>query len=189
MYRFTYSIIAAALLLAGCSNEGQTQHKTSEAVQKEASKQQAPVETVVGKKPEAKKEQTVAIETHGAKEEADMAKTAASAVEKKQAEAVAKVEAKVTQETTKAVKTASVTEAASLYKSCAGCHGTKGEKKALGKSEKIGGWSAAKVEEALKGYKAKTRNVHGMGAVMQGQAAKLSDEEIKALAEYIEKLK
>jgi len=78
---------------------------------------------------------------------------------------------------------------AALYAKCAGCHGTKGEKKALGKSEVIGGWDAAKVEEALKGYKAGTRNVHGMGGVMKGQVASMSDADIKALADYISKLK
>ncbi len=76
-----------------------------------------------------------------------------------------------------------------LFAKCIGCHGAKGDKKALGKSELIGGWDAAKVEEALKGYKAGTRNVHGMGGVMKGQVASYSDADIKAVAEYISKLK
>ncbi len=76
-----------------------------------------------------------------------------------------------------------------LYAKCAGCHGQNGEKKGLGKSEIIKGWDAAKVEEALKGYKAGTRNVHGMGGVMKGQVAAMSDEDIKALAAYIATLK
>ncbi|SFV56843.1 Cytochrome C553 (soluble cytochrome f) [hydrothermal vent metagenome] len=79
-------------------------------------------------------------------------------------------------------------DGATLFASCAGCHGAKGDKKALGKSELIGGWSATKVEEALKGYKSKKRNIHGMGAVMQSQAVKLNDKEIKLLGEYISKL-
>ena len=80
-------------------------------------------------------------------------------------------------------------DGAALYKKCAGCHGAKGEKKALGKSEVIAGWDAAKVEEALKGYKAGTRNVHGMGGLMKGQVASYSDADIKAVAEYIHGLK
>ncbi len=76
-----------------------------------------------------------------------------------------------------------------LYAKCAGCHGADGGQKALGKSEVIKGWDAAKVEEALKGYKAGTRNVHGMGGVMKGQVAAMSDEDIKALAAYIATLK
>ena len=75
------------------------------------------------------------------------------------------------------------------FAACAGCHGQKGERKALGKSEAIGGWDAAKVEEALKGYKAGTRNAHGMGATMKGQAAALSDADIANLAAYISTLK
>ncbi len=80
-------------------------------------------------------------------------------------------------------------DGAALYKKCAGCHGAKGEKKALGKSEVIAGWDAAKTEEALKGYKAGTRNVHGMGGLMKGQVASYSDADIKAVAEYIHGLK
>ncbi|HHD83517.1 MAG TPA: c-type cytochrome [Campylobacteraceae bacterium] len=80
-------------------------------------------------------------------------------------------------------------DGAALYKKCAGCHGAKAEKKALGKSEVIAGWDAAKIEEALKGYKAGTRNVHGMGGLMKGQVASYSDADIKAVAEYIHGLK
>ena len=76
-----------------------------------------------------------------------------------------------------------------LFGKCAGCHGANGATKALGKSDVIKGWDAAKVEEALKGYKAGTRNAHGMGGVMKGQAAALSDDDIKALASYISSLK
>ena len=76
-----------------------------------------------------------------------------------------------------------------LFAKCAGCHGQNGEKKALGKSNPIKGWEAAKVEEALKGYKAGTLNTHGMGGVMKGQVAAMSDEDIKALAAYIATLK
>lgn len=78
---------------------------------------------------------------------------------------------------------------AALFAKCVSCHGKNAEKKALGKSEAIKGWAAAKVEEALLGYKAGTRNVHGMGGVMKGQVASMSDEDIKALAAYISGLK
>ncbi len=76
-----------------------------------------------------------------------------------------------------------------LYKKCVSCHGAKGEKKALGKSDVISGWDAAKTEEALKGYKAGTRNVHTMGGLMKGQVASYSDEDIKAVSAYISTLK
>ncbi len=93
---------------------------------------------------------------------------------------------------TDANATASVADAGkgkALFAKCAGCHGQNGEKKALSKSDVIKGWDAAKTEEALKGYKAGTRNAHGMGGVMKGQVAAMSDEDIKALAAYIATLK
>ena len=74
-----------------------------------------------------------------------------------------------------------------LYAKCAGCHGQKGEKKALGASNPIAGWDAAKTVEALKGYKAGTLNVHGKGMIMKGNA-NLSDEEMQAVAAYIQSL-
>ena len=80
-------------------------------------------------------------------------------------------------------------DGAALYKKCAGCHGAKGEKKALGKSAVIAGQDAAKTVEALKGYKAGTLNQHGMGGLMKGQVASYSDADIKAVADYIAGLK
>ena len=80
-------------------------------------------------------------------------------------------------------------DGAAAYKKCVSCHGAKAEKKALNKSEIIAGWDAAKTEEALKGYKAGTRNVHGMGALMKGQVASYDDATIKAVSEYIAGLK
>jgi len=80
-------------------------------------------------------------------------------------------------------------DGAALFKKCAGCHGAKGEKKALGKSAKIGGMDAATIEADLKGYKAGTLNKHGMGMLMKGQVASLSAAQIKELAEYIHGLK
>jgi len=80
-------------------------------------------------------------------------------------------------------------DGAALYKKCAGCHGAKGEKKALGKSQHIGGMPVDKIVEDLKGYKAGKRNVYGMGALMKGQVASYSDADIQAVAEYIHGLK
>ena len=80
-------------------------------------------------------------------------------------------------------------DGAALYAKCAGCHGQNGEKAALGKSAVIAGMDAAKVEELLKGYKAGTLNQYGMGALMKGQVASMSDEDIKAVSEYIASLK
>lgn len=70
---------------------------------------------------------------------------------------------------------------------CATCHGPYGKKHALNKSKVINGWSAAKLEEALYGYKDGTYG-GAMKAVMAGQVKSYSKDELKALAEYISKL-
>lgn len=83
----------------------------------------------------------------------------------------------------------SAADGSALFQKCAACHGAKGEKAALGKSEIIAGWSSAKTLDALKGYKAGTRNTKGMGALMKGQIATLNDADMKALADHIAGLK
>ncbi len=80
-------------------------------------------------------------------------------------------------------------DTSALFQKCAACHGQKGEKAALGKSEVISGWKSDKTLDALKGYKAGTRNTKGMGALMKGQTAALSDADMKVLSEYIATLK
>lgn len=83
----------------------------------------------------------------------------------------------------------SAADGGALFQKCAACHGLKAEKSALGKSGVIAGWKEDKIVEALKGYKAGTRNTKGMGAIMKGQTATLSDSDMKAIAEYVSKLK
>jgi len=72
-----------------------------------------------------------------------------------------------------------------LYAKCAGCHGADGKTKAMGKAPVLAGQSAADLESKLAGYKAGTRNEHGMGMLMKGQVASFSDADIKAIAAYI----
>ena len=83
-------------------------------------------------------------------------------------------------------KKKSAIDAKKLYVKCAGCHGDKAQKKALGVSQVIAKWDAKKIEDALNGYKSGTYG-GSMKGVMKGQANSLSDAEIKALAEYISK--
>ncbi|MRJ01837.1 MAG: c-type cytochrome [Epsilonproteobacteria bacterium] len=78
-------------------------------------------------------------------------------------------------------------DGAALYKKCAGCHGAHGEKKALGKSAIIKDMTKDEVYKALQDYKAGKRNTHGMGALMKGQVANMSDADMKAIADYIGK--
>jgi cytochrome c553 len=75
---------------------------------------------------------------------------------------------------------------AANFAACAACHGAKGEKKALGKSEVIKGWDVEKTTMALKGYKDGSYG-KAMKGVMKGQVARLSDADIKDLAMQISK--
>lgn len=76
-------------------------------------------------------------------------------------------------------------DGAAVYAKCVACHGANGEKSALNKSGIIQGQDAATTVEQLKGYKAGTLNKYGMGGLMKGQVAALSDEDIQAVADHI----
>ena len=104
-------------------------------------------------------------------------KEVATAVVEKAEESVAKVAEAV------------VPSNESFYTKCAGCHGADGKTKALGKSEVITGQSKEELVTKLNEYKAGTRNVAGMGALMKGQVATLSDADIDAVSTYIATLK
>jgi len=82
------------------------------------------------------------------------------------------------------VSTLMASDGAALYKKCAGCHGAKGEKKALGKSKVISAMSHTELVGALKGYK---DGSYGgpMKGLMKGQVAALDDAKIEALATFI----
>lgn len=77
-----------------------------------------------------------------------------------------------------------------LYKQkCQNCHGNNGQLSALGHSEAITGWEAAKTVAALQGYKEGIRNTNGMGAYMKIKMSSFSDQDINELAKYIATLK
>ena len=81
------------------------------------------------------------------------------------------------------------TEGSAIFAKCAGCHGTSGEKNALGKSNVISLMKKEDILADLKEYKAGTLNRHGMGSLMKGQTATLSDEDMETVSEYITTLK
>ncbi len=91
-------------------------------------------------------------------------------------------------------KTKQVNETASnelnaetLFKTCASCHGLKGEKEALGKSQVITGWDKDRVIKALNGYK---DGSYGgvMKNLMKTHVETKTPEQIEVLADYISKL-
>jgi len=77
--------------------------------------------------------------------------------------------------------------AGNLFVRCAGCHGAKAEKHALGVSKVIAELNATEIETALNGYKAGTFG-GPMKGVMKGQVKDLNETQIKSLALYISKL-
>lgn len=86
-----------------------------------------------------------------------------------------------------AAATAASLSAASLA-ACAGCHGADFSKAALGKSQVVKGWDAAKIEASLKGYKDGSYG-GAMKATMAGQVKALSDADIADLAKQIAAMK
>jgi len=77
---------------------------------------------------------------------------------------------------------------ADLYTKCASCHGSIGEKKALGKSKVINEMSKQDLVIALKGYKDGSYG-GAMKGLMKGQVSKLTDDDISTLAAHITDLK
>ncbi len=86
-----------------------------------------------------------------------------------------------------AAATAMSLSAASIA-ACAGCHGADFSKPAMGKSQVVKGWDAAKIETALKGYKDGSYG-GAMKAVMAGQVKALSDADIADIAKQIAAIK
>ena len=150
----------SALLLLGCSGDGQ---KT---VQKEMAAEQAAAATPSPEDGEA----LIATETAAAEKDQMKLNPAVAATEPPVA------------------KTSSPVDGAALFKhKCATCHGQMAEKHALNTSQIIAGWEKEKVLEALHGYKSGSYG-GTMKGMMQGQIKALSDAEIDALAGYISTL-
>jgi len=161
-----------ALLLIGCSENKSTNEKSVEAT--------TSTKTEVVKEKVTPKEEKVVT----AQEQISPEKTQEKVIE--EVVPVAKKTAEAPKEVT-AQPVETVADGAKLFTACSSCHGVKAEKKALGKSQVIAGWDSAKIVNALQGYKEGTYG-GAMKAIMKGQAAKLSDAEMKALADYISKL-
>jgi len=78
--------------------------------------------------------------------------------------------------------------ATKLYNKCMSCHGPKAMGKKATKAPRLAGQRAWYIEEQLKLYKSKKRK-GGRSAMMYGQAARLSEKDMKELAKYLEALK
>jgi cytochrome c len=81
-------------------------------------------------------------------------------------------------------------DGAALYKdkTCNACHGPAGNKPLMPNYPKIAGQNAAYMEAQMKDIKSGARN-NGQTAAMKGVMHLVNDEEIKAIADYLSKLK
>lgn len=73
-------------------------------------------------------------------------------------------------------------------KTCNACHGPKGDKPLMPNYPKVAGQNAAYTEQQMKDIKSGARN-NGQTAAMKGVMHLVNDEEIKAISEYLAKLK
>jgi len=186
------SVVAASLLLIGCGQEKAAETKAEVATP-------AKTETVAEKATKAV-EATKEAATAAVEKTAEVAKDAKKAVAEKATKAVeatkevATAAAEKTAEVAKDVKEAVAPKAEksaapAAFTKCAGCHGKDGKMKALGKSEVIAGQAKADLVKKIGEYKAGTRDVAGMGGLMKGQVAALSDADIDAIATYVSGIK
>ena len=81
-------------------------------------------------------------------------------------------------------------DGAALYKdrTCNACHGPKADKPLMPNYPKIAGQNSAYIEQQMKDIKSGARN-NGQTAAMKGVMHLVNDEEIKAIADYLAKLK
>jgi len=80
-------------------------------------------------------------------------------------------------------------DGATLYKKCVACHGAKAEKPYMNKVPALNTLSKEEIVESLNGYKAGTLDKFKSSAMMKPMAKPLSDEDIAAVADYIQTLK
>jgi len=187
MKHFTLlTMLAASMLFTACGEKTkQAAEESSEAI-KQAVKEDtnSAIEDAKNALEDAKKE---------AEKMADEAadKTAELKASAQKSISNAGDELKETAETVKTAATEAINSLSSpdAYAKCKGCHGVDGKTVALGKSAVLAGQDKAALITSLKEYKAGTKNVAGMGALMQGQVVSMSDEDFEAIAEYLSSVK
>lgn len=79
-------------------------------------------------------------------------------------------------------------EGATIYKKCVACHGAKADKVFNNKVPALTSLSKDDIVASIKNYKTGA-NKFGMGAMMKPIATPLNDDDINAVAEYIQTLK
>lgn len=217
MKKILLSSTLAVLLLTACTDEKTAENKAVEPVKvQEVKKVEALKVEIEEKTPEQKlveqvKSSTTQVAQKIAQESKKVAEIGTEAVKSVSEKLVNKTEEVSKEMTQKAIEAKDKIEESlntivatkkevnnssddlaskgkGLYLKCAGCHGSNGEKPALGKSQVIKGWTSQQIIDALKGYKSDS---YGgvMKGVMKAQVSALSDEDIKALGSYISSFK
>jgi len=180
--------VVLAFLFVGCSDNVEDKVQKVEQTQIVKSTVKDSQIAVAELKAEAVKDEAVA-DSKAVEVVNDVTPAITKAVEevKNQAAKEVVVAPKKVEAAKKIVAQPSLNAGKTIFAACAGCHGSNGEKAALGKSQIIKGWSVVKVISSLNGYKNGTYG-GAMKGVMKGQASRLSDADIRSLAEYISSL-
>ena len=190
-----FSLVAAVVLFTACGEETKkavdeiNKTKVAEAVKKDTV---SAFEEAKIKMAEAAAAAKVAAAKMAEEAKIEAEKMAAEAAAKaEELKAAAEVEAIELKEAAAAKATAAMESISptppAAYDKCKGCHGKDGKIAALGKSAIIGGQDKDTIIASMNAYKAGTKNEAGMGALMKGQAATMTDEDIEAVAEYLSK--
>jgi len=187
------SVVAAAVLFVGCGEDSkkaasEATTKAVESTKEAASHAVAATKDVADKAVEAAKKAEVAVKEAAAKA-VEASKEAAAATKEAAVKAVDSAEKAVDTAVAGAVDTIIDKAGKEAYAKCAGCHGTDGKTKALGKSPVIAGQTKEALVTKINGYKAGTIDVAGMGNLMKGQVATMDDATIEAVSTYISTLK
>jgi cytochrome c553 len=189
--KFIMGVAVISIIYTGCNDKQTTsseeqivQAKTETTVDKVTSNLIEKVESTAKKVEELAKDvqkSTAPVVQDISKKVKEVEKTISQTTVEDIQTKIKEVSAPVINAVSNAVTTPNVTN---LYKKCAGCHGAKAEKVALGKSKVIKGWEAVKIADALKGYKSGT---YGgvMKGLMKSQVGSMSNKEIDALSMYI----
>jgi len=184
---------ALAFFLLGCSDDATTQ-----TAKKEISQQAHETAAVVAKSTEEvvqKAKETTSVVSEQVQKVTQKSVEKVKEVTTQVVKQVSETTHEVVQKSAKAVEKVAkdlqtsatpALDGKKLFSACAGCHGSHGERQAMGKSQIIKGWAATKVASALHGYKDGTYG-GAMKGIMKGQASKLDDAKIEAIGEYLSK--
>jgi len=196
-----FSLIAASMLFTACGEKTEKAVEESSTEVKEAVKEDTVSALDAAKKSIADAAEATKVKAAQMAESAKIeAEKMADSAAEKAAELKTSAQESITEATSELKEQAEkVSDAATeaiasisapaAYAKCKGCHGADGKTVALGKSAVIAGQDKAVLIASMNAYKAGTKNVSGMGGLMKGQMASVSDADIEAIAEYLSAVK